>query len=584
MMRVLRGIAVTGGYGLGPAYYVAAHMPRVSERSIAPGEVRAEIQRYHRALARARTDLVDIRRRGLRRLEGRLIEIFDAQLMMLDDREFYREVIHAIRSEHVSAEWAYHRQIQTALVVLRKSKDDYLRQMEGDIEGVAKRVIQNLQGFKQMTLADLKVPSVLLADQLSPADLVQIPRENVLGIATKAGSRTDHTALVARSLGLPAVVGVKGSIEPDRKGQRILVDAEAGRVIFSPGRSEVSLYRTHNKRLVEVQVQMESLKDQQACTADGHRVILKANIELLQEASVADLAGAEGVGLFRTEFLFISGSKLPDEDTQVKAYSELAELYAPRPVTLRVYDLGGDKLFYSHRPEFEPNPALGWRAVRLLLDRPALFRTQLRAMYMAAAKTGNIQIMFPLVSSLDEWNRIKTFARKVREDLEAEGVQLANRVPLGVMIEVPALAMEAAHLASECDFFSVGTNDLIQYLLAVDRQNPMVADRYDAFHPAVLKILSDVVHAAHAKSISISICGDLASDLRALPLLIGLGFDELSTVPSVIPQIKAVLGDFTKDEAETLTRELLSLKSARAISAQLNRTWRRWKKRRKDKR
>lgn len=583
-MRVLRGIAVTGGYGLGPAYYVAAHMPRVSERSIAPGDVRAEIQRYHRALARARTDLVDIRRRGLRRLEGRLIEIFDAQLMMLDDREFYREVIHAIRSEHVSAEWAYHRQIQTALVVLRKSKDDYLRQMEGDIEGVAKRVIQNLQGFKQMTLADLKVPSVLLADQLSPADLVQIPRENVLGIATKAGSRTDHTALVARSLGLPAVVGVKGSIEPDRKGQRILVDAEAGRVIFSPGRSEVSLYRTHNKRLVEVQVQMESLKDQQACTADGHRVILKANIELLQEASVADAAGAEGVGLFRTEFLFISGSKLPDEDTQVKAYSELAELYAPRPVTLRVYDLGGDKLFYSHRPEFEPNPALGWRAVRLLLDRPALFRTQLRAMYMAAAKTGNIQIMFPLVSSLDEWNRIKTFARKVREDLEAEGVQLANRVPLGVMIEVPALAMEAAHLASECDFFSVGTNDLIQYLLAVDRQNPMVADRYDAFHPAVLKILSDVVHAAHAKSISISICGDLASDLRALPLLIGLGFDELSTVPSVIPQIKAVLGDFTKDEAETLTRELLSLKSARAISAQLNRTWRRWKKRRKDKR
>lgn len=583
-MRVLRGIAVTGGYGLGPAYYVAAHMPRVSERSIAPGDVRAEIQRYHRALARARTDLVDIRRRGLRRLEGRLIEIFDAQLMMLDDREFYREVIHAIRSEHVSAEWAYHRQIQTALVVLRKSKDDYLRQMEGDIEGVAKRVIQNLQGFKQMTLADLKVPSVLLADQLSPADLVQIPRENVLGIATKAGSRTDHTALVARSLGLPAVVGVKGSIEPDRKGQRILVDAEAGRVIFSPGRSEVSLYRTHNKRLVEVQVQMESLKDQQACTADGHRVILKANIELLQEASVADAAGAEGVGLFRTEFLFISGSKLPDEDTQVKAYSELAELYAPRPVTLRVYDLGGDKLFYSHRPEFEPNPALGWRAVRLLLDRPALFRTQLRAMYMAAAKTGNIQIMFPLVSSLDEWNRIKTFARKVREDLEAEGVQLANRVPLGVMIEVPALAMEAAHLASECDFFSVGTNDLIQYLLAVDRQNPMVAERYDAFHPAVLKILSDVVHAAHAKSISISICGDLASDLRALPLLIGLGFDELSTVPSVIPQIKAVLGDFTKNEAETLTRELLSLKSARAISAQLNRTWRRWKKRRKDKR
>lgn len=581
-MRVLRGIAVTGGYGLGPAYYVSAHMPRVSERSIAPSEVRAEIQRYHRALARARTDLDKIRRRGLRRLEGRLIEIFDAQLMMLDDREFYREVIHAIRSEHVSAEWAYHRQIQRVLKVLRKSKDDYLRQMEGDIEGVARRVIQNLQGFKQMTLAELKVPSVLLAEQLSPADLVQLPRDKVLGIATQAGSRTDHTALVARSLGLPAVVGVKGSIKPDRKGQRILVDAEAGRVFFSPGRSEVALHRTHHKRLVEARVQVEDLKDKQARTADGHRVILKANIELLQEADVADAAGAEGVGLFRTEFLFISSSRLPDEATQVKAYSELAQLYSPRPVTLRVYDLGGDKLFYSHRSEFEPNPALGWRAVRLLLDRPALFRTQLRAMYMAAAKTGNIQIMFPLVSSFDEWKRITDFARKVRDDLEAEGVQLANRVPLGVMIEVPALAMEAAHLAAECDFFSVGTNDLIQYLLAVDRQNPMVADRHDAYHPAVLKILSDVVHAAHSKDIPISICGDLASDLRALPLLIGLGFDELSTVPSMIPQIKAVLGDFTKVEAETLTKQVLGLKSAREISAHVNRAWRRWKKRRKD--
>lgn len=583
-MRVLRGIAVTGGYGLGPAYYLAARVPRVSERSIAPDEVRIEIQRYHRALARARTDLNKIRRRGLRHLEGRLIEIFDAQLMMLDDREFYREVIHAIRAEHVSAEWAYHRQIQRALKVLRKSKDDYLRQMEGDIESVARRVVQNLQGFKQMTLANLDVPSVLLADQLTPADLVQLPRENVLAIATRAGSRTDHTALVARSLGLPAVVGVKGSIEPDRKGQRILVDAEAGRVFFSPGRSEVSLYRTHTKRLVEARAQVETLRDQQACTADGHRIILKANIELLQEASVADQCGAEGIGLFRTEFLFISREKLPDEATQVTAYTELAEQFAPRPVTLRVYDLGGDKLFYSHRPEFEPNPALGWRAVRLLLDRPALFRTQLRAMYKAAAQTGNIQILFPMVSSLDEWRRITAFAKKVRDDLETEGVQLASRVPLGVMIEVPALAMEAAHVAGACDFFSVGTNDLIQYLLAVDRQNPMVADRYDAYHPAVLKILSDVVRAAHAKSLPVSICGDLASDLRALPLLVGLGFDELSTVPSVIPQIKAVLRDFSRVEAETLTKQVLSLKSARAISAEVNRTWRRWNRRQKDRR
>jgi phosphotransferase system enzyme I (PtsI) len=578
-VRAVRGVAVTGGYGLGPAFYVASRAPRVSERKIAPGEVRQEVQRFNRALNRARQDLEDIRRRGLRRLEGRVIEIFDAQLMMLDDSELYRQVSQAIRNENTSADWAYYCQVESALAVLRKSKDKYLRQMEGDIEAVSRRVIQYLQGLKQATFAELTVPSVLLADRLSPADLVQLPRDNVLAIVTCSGSRTDHTSLVARSLGIPAVVGARGDLQPERKGQRVLVDAEEGRVFFSPGRNEMAVYREYMHRQIEARRQARTLVDKKACTSDGHRVVLMANLELVQEAQHAIDCGAEGVGLFRSEFLFISSERLPDEEKQLAAYSQLASQFAPHTVTLRVYDLGGDKVFYAHRPEYEPNPAMGWRAVRLLMDRPAMFRTQLRAMFRAAAATGNVRIMFPMVSSLEEWDRILTFTHKVRAELEQEGLQFPARVPLGVMIEVPALALEADRLTTACDFFSVGTNDLVQYLLAVDRQNPQVADRYQPFHPAVLRIMKSVVQAAHEHGLPVSICGDMASDLRSLPVLVGLGFDELSTVPAAIPQIKAVLGDFSREEARTLVEDALAERTPGAITALVNRRWQRWSRR-----
>jgi phosphotransferase system enzyme I (PtsI) len=420
---------------------------------------------------------------------------------------------------------------------------------------------------------------VLLAEQLSPADLVQLPRDNVIAMVTRTGSRTDHTSLVARSLGIPAVVAAAGDIKPSRDGQRVLVDAEQGRVFFSPGREQLALHKAYTKRLVDTRRRAGLVAEKQARTSDGHRILLKANIELLQEADFAASCGAEGVGLFRTEFLFISAERLPDEKRQVDAYTELAERFAPHAVTLRVYDLGGDKLFYAHRPEFEPNPALGWRAVRLLLDRPALFRTQLRAMYRAAAQSGNVQIMFPMVSSLEEWRRILAFTERVCSELVADGVSLPQRVPLGVMVEIPSLALEADTVASECDFFSVGTNDLVQYLLAVDRQNPLVSGRYEPLHPAVLRMLRDIVVAAHARKIPVSLCGDLASDLRALPLLVGLGFDELSTVPSAIPEIKTLLTDFSRTEAVELTRAVLCEKTPRAILALLDRTWKKWHRR-----
>jgi len=578
-VRVVKGIAVTGGYGFGPAFYVESRVPEVSESKIDATDVRGEIQRFNRAVLRATEDLESIRKRGLRRLEGRVMEIFEAQLLMLDDREMYRQVTHAIRSEHVTAEWAYHRQVQSALIVLRKSKDSYLRQMEGDISAVARRVIQYLLGYKQRTLADLEEPSVLLAEQLTPADLVQLPRDNVVGIVTRSGSRTDHTSLVARSLGIPAVVGARDDIKPERRGQKVLVDAETGRVFFSPGKTELKLYRQYSRRLVETRRSAEEWQDRQALTSDGHRLPLRANLELLQESDFAHSCGAEGVGLFRTEFLYMSAERLPDEATQEQAYSELAARFAPDPVTLRCYDLGGDKLFYAHRSDYEPNPALGWRAVRLLLDRPALFRTQLRAMYKAASAHGNVRIMFPMVSGLSEWLEIVRMARKVREELEGEDVILANRVPLGVMVEVPALALDALAVAEHCDFFSVGTNDLVQYLLAVDRQNPKVADRFQPYHPVVLGVLQGVTKAAHARNIPVSICGDMASDLLALPLLLGLGFDELSTVPASIPQIKAVLPDFSLAEAQELSEHALLETSSAAVISLLKRTWKKWARR-----
>lgn len=581
MPRIVRGIAVTGGFGVGPAFYVTQSKPKVEESRISARSVRNEIQKFNRALNRAKKDLESIKKKALRRLEGRVTEIFDAQLMMLDDRELYHHVTEAIRRDHVSADWAYYREVSSALEVLRNSKDEYLRQMEGDIGAVTRRVIHYLQGLKQRTLADLKSPSVLLADQLTPADLVQLPREHVIAIATRAGSRTDHTALVARSLGIPAVVGIPDDLTPNRKGQRILVDAEAGRVIFSPDRKALARYNAYVSRTEETRRRITCMAGKPALTADGYRVTVKANLELLQEAAFAVSCGAEGIGLFRTEFLFLSAERLPDEETQAQAYNRLAERFAPNPVTLRVYDLGGDKLFYSHRPEYEPNPAMGWRAVRLLLDRPSLFRTQLRAMLQAAAKHGNVHILFPMISSLEEWRRVVKFTEKVKSELESEGVEFASKVPLGAMIEIPSIALEAEELARECDFFSVGTNDLVQYLLAVDRQNPQVANRYQPLHPAVLDTLKRVVDAGHDHKIPVAICGDLASDLRALPLLVGLGFDELSTVPGVIPQIKALMADFTLAEAKTLTQRALEASTATSITSTLNRAWRQWNRRAK---
>ena len=577
--RTVKGLGVTGGLGLGPAFYLESRMPDISEATIKPTEVRREVQRFNRALHRAKRDLQAIRKRGLRRLEGRVLEIFDAQILMLDDRELYHQVTTAIRTEYVTAEWAYHRQIQAALGVLRKSKDEYLRQMESDISAVARRVVQYLLGFKRVTLADLARPSVLMAEQLSPADLVQLPREKVVGIVTRAGSRTDHTALVARSLGIPAVVGASAEIKPARQGQKVLVDADEGRVYYSPGPAEMSWYRTARKREALREKQSEMWARREAVTSDGYRIALRANLELVNESDFAQRCGAEGVGLFRTEFLFISSERLPDEEEQVKAYSELASRFSPEPVVLRVYDLGGDKVFYSHKPEFEPNPAMGWRAVRLLLDRPALFRTQLRAMYRVAYKYGNLSILFPMVSGLGEWQRIVELTQKVQAELKDEGLINARHVPLGIMVEIPALALEADSVAPVCDFFSVGTNDLVQYMLAVDRQNPKVASRYQPYHPAVLHTLRLVTRAAHTHNIKVSICGDLASDLLALPLLLGLGFDELSTVPGAIPQIKAVLADFTIEEARELGRQALTLKTSAEILALLKSTWKTWNRR-----
>lgn len=577
--RVVKGLGVTGGLGLGPAFYLESRLPDIAEANIKPSEVRREVQRFNRALHRAKRDLQAIRKRGLRRLEGRVLEIFDAQILMLDDRELYHQVTTAIRTEFVTAEWAYHRQIQAALGVLRKSRDEYLKQMESDISAVARRVVQYLLGFKRVTLAELVRPSVLLAEQLSPADLVQLPRDRVLGIVTRSGSRTDHTSLVARSLGIPAVVGATSEIKPARSGQRVLVDADEGRVYFSPGPAELGWYRTYRRRAVLREKQSEVWARRDAVTSDGYRVALRANLELVSESDFAQRCGAEGVGLFRTEFLFISSERLPDEEAQVQAYSELASRFAPDPVVLRVYDLGGDKVFYSHKPEFEPNPALGWRAVRLLLDRPALFRTQLRAMYRVAYQYGNVSILFPMVSSLGEWQRILEMTNQVQEELKSEGLSNRSHVPLGIMVEVPALALEADLVAGACDFFSVGTNDLVQYMLAVDRQNPKVASRFQPYHPAVLRTLREVTRAAHAHHIKVSICGDLASDLLALPLLLGLGFDELSTVPGAIPQIKAVLRDFSIEEARVLGQHVLTLRTSTEILNFLKTTWRGWNKR-----
>jgi phosphoenolpyruvate-protein phosphotransferase (PTS system enzyme I) len=556
---VRKGTAAAPGIAIGRAYLMDRRRLKVPKRHILADEIDQEIERFHRAL--------DASDRQLERIKDKIEARFDdhyniitAHQLILHDEHLVDETIRNIRDRGVNAEWALRKTVEHIRGVFDSIEDDYFRERRSDVEFVGERVLRNLMG--RDTQVTPPPDAIVVAYDLSPADTAQFYRAAVAGLATDAGGNTSHTAIIARAHEIPAVVGLEDITAVVGNGDLIVIDGTNGVVVLNPSPETVALYRERARLEAAQGVALLQNVDLPATTKDESRISLVANIDHEDEIRGALAYGAEGVGLFRTEFLFLTGGRVPDENDQFRHACSVIESLGGRPVTFRTMDLGADKMAVFMPDLHEANPALGLRSIRLCLSPPVrpLFKQQLRGL-LRAAENGNMRIMFPMISGVRELDLALEVLSEVKEELTRDGIPFARDTKVGIMIEMPSAAMVADHLARRVDFFSIGTNDLIQYTLAVDRVNEHVAYLYDSMHPALLRLIDMVVRAAAAADIPVGLCGEMAGDMNVVPLLLGLGLTELSMNAVAIPQVKQVIRGATVGELRTMATEALSLPS-----------------------
>jgi phosphotransferase system enzyme I (PtsI) len=486
---------------------------------------------------------------------------------VVEDRTLIDEVLRKLETDLCNVEWVFQEVATTYAETLNKIDDPYLRERALDIQDVTKRVIRNLQGKAPKTFLGLSEPHILIAHNLTPSDTAAMDRKRVLGLATDLGSRTSHTAIMARSLNIPAVVGLHDITEKLETGQHVLLDGTNGFLIVDPTPETLKHYGEIESRRVKVVAQLKELRETTSTTRDGRHIVLSANIELPEDVDAVAANGAEGIGLYRTEFLYLNRNTLPTEDEQYETYRKVAERVRPDPLIIRTFDLGGDKLAPGTvNVGDELNPFLGWRAIRFCLENIDIFKTQLRAILRASA-VGNVKIMFPMISGLDELRSAISVLAECKEELCASKIDIGDKTEVGAMIEIPSAAISADVLAREVDFFSIGTNDLIQYALAVDRVNERIAHLYAPTHPAVLRLLKMIADAAHANDIWVGVCGEMAGDVALIPLLLGLGMDELSAGATLVPRVKRAVQSLAISECRALVEETLKLQTPSEILA-----------------
>jgi phosphotransferase system enzyme I (PtsI) len=533
-------------------------------------DVSAEFDRFQRAIAACKQDLQHIHTQAANRLSASDAEIVRAHLLLLDDASIVQTVRERLQVEQRNVEAVYDAIIREYAAALEAQNDVVLRARAEDLHDVAGRLIHKLMDKTRPNLRDLPEPSVIVAHALSPSDAASMDVKDTRALAMDTGSPTSHTAILARALAVPAVIGLGDLSTAVAPGTQMIVDGFTGVVVVDPSPQTVEQYREH-LRFIEAERERLSAEVQSGMpctTSDGLQILLEANIALPQEIETAIESGAQGIGLYRTEYLFLNRSTLPTEEEQYLAYRNAARALHPRPVTLRTMDLGGDK-FSEYLGSFqEENPQLGWRAIRFCLAHPEIFRTQLRAMLRASAE-GNTRIMFPMISGPDEFREVKSFFAEVWAELRHAGIPTAEKVAIGSMIEVPSAVMMADRLAAECDFFSIGTNDLIQYTLAADRVNEKVAYLYEPAHPAVLRMIQATADAAHTRGIPCAVCGEMAADPLFTELLVGLGVTELSMSAVALPSVHSAVRQICRRDAETFARELLTLDAAAEVRQRL---------------
>jgi phosphoenolpyruvate-protein phosphotransferase (PTS system enzyme I) len=561
--RLLKGIGVSPGIAMGPTVTVRWALPEVPHRVVARAQVEKEVRRLRAALKDVRGPLTELRARAEDRAGVDEARIFDAQILMLEDRDFIGGVAELIRENHLTAEKAFEFKTLEVRDLWTAAGNPLLKERLADLTGVAIRVIQHLMHKRGQSdvWESLKEPSILVARELSPGLTVQLDRDHVVGLISEEGTRTSHAAILAHSIGIPAIFGLRGAVARIPAGTKAILDGTRGTVLLNPTPAEIEEAERKDAGRRELAVRLEEAVTQPSVTVDGVHIALRGNVDLPEEVAPAKAHGAEGVGLLRTEFLITGHSELPDEEAQTNYFRHVGEAFPGQPVVIRTYDLGGDKFPAPFRGPPEANPFLGWRAIRVCLDEPEMFRTQIRAV-LRAAVTANLHLMIPLVTRLDEVERTREMMHEEAARLEQQGIAAAKTVPLGVMVETPAAAVMADRLVEVSDFLSVGTNDLTQYTLVVDRGNARLADRFTPHDPSVLRLLKLVAEAARSAGKPASVCGEMASEPLSAFLLLGLGYDTLSVAPPALPIIKWLIRQVTTAQARAAADAALAARSA----------------------
>jgi len=571
--RIIRGVGVSPGVAIAPAITVRWAFPEVPDRTVAPSELEHEIHRLHSAVDAVILELQALRDRALQRAGPEEARIFDAQMMMARDPDVLAGVETLIRKNHLAAETAYEFKALELRNTWQGARSSMMRDRVADLAAIPLRTIGHLlgTGTEEAWLSEITEQVVLVAHELSPGLTVQFDRDLVVGLISEEGTRTSHAAILAHSLGIPAVMGVAGALGRIKEGMMVMLDGQSGLIILDPTPDEFVAARVQAVRRQKLELQLEGISGERAITPDGVHIVLQGNVDLPDEVETAVRHGAEGVGLLRTEFLRMGRTSLPTEDDQTEYYRRIGAAFAGQQVVVRSYDLGGDKFPVAFDAVPEANPMLGWRSIRVCLDRPEIFRPQLRAILRAAADRA-IQLMLPMIVSLEEVEQSRAMLAEEAESLRAAGIRAASDVPVGVMVETPAAVRIARELAHCCAFLSVGSNDLTQYTLALDRGNARLADRFSSLHPAIVRQLHDVKAASAEAGIPASVCGEMASDPLATVLLIGLGYDRLSVAPPSIPLVKWVVRSMPVGVAREAAAAALLATSTREIEEILRET------------
>lgn len=561
---MISGIPASPGIVFGKALVLKEEKIVLDTQKIKDSQIENEIARFYAGRDAAVEQLNSIKDRAYQSLGEEKAAIFEGHLMILEDEELEEEIIDYLRSNHVNAAVAANVVIDQQVAMLSEIDDEYLKERAGDIRDIGNRLIKNILGMHIVDLGEINEEAILVAYDLTPSETAQLNLDKVLGFVTDIGGRTSHTSIMARSLELPAIVGTNNVTEKVKTGDFLILDALNNAVYVNPSQQEIQRLKTLQDKLAEEKAELEKLKDLPALTLDGHQVDVVANIGTIRDVEGAERNGAEGVGLYRTEFLFMDRDQLPSEEEQFIAYKEVVEAMNGNLVVLRTMDIGGDKeLPYLNLPK-EMNPFLGWRAIRIALDRREILNAQLRAVLRASAY-GRLAVMFPMIISVEEIRELKSVIEELKVELRNEGKAFDEDIQVGVMVETPSAAVNAKFLAKEVDFFSIGTNDLTQYTLAVDRGNELISHLYNPMIPSVLNLIKQVIDASHAEGKWTGMCGELAGDERATILLLGMGLDEFSMSAISVPRIKKLIRNVNYQDAKLLAEKALQQPTAAEI-------------------